>query len=405
MPSDSNLIQAISSNARVAAPGQTVNAIINVSYPVLVLLTSIPVSIIIVKLNLVSSRLCTGSWAQLWAAGIPFLAALPFQTGAWVTDFSNWTSLVFQSTCNFAAPFLVFLYLPRRNLVMQQSVLDELEFLDLDAGVKRWREDDDDFDYVYHLPHADLTRLGMRRYDPFAPAQPAAGGVGGGGGGGGGLQSSASLATGHQSGDRRHGGAPSIGGASNYHLGPKFGQSVSQLSTASGQSARQLMKQMLGPGGGGNARRRGRQQSMMPNANPGDGSSRRTSVAGSSMNLGVPGSGGGGGRSAHSGRRLSTMLIDGNMNRIHPMVGNADMDDVEAKGGDAKLMADATTAAAMATRKYIEDTTGEMGQFKAMPYWLSRRVHPNYIAGVALSIMLVASLVVLVLDVKEIVGK
>ncbi|KAI8915328.1 hypothetical protein DFJ77DRAFT_462200 [Powellomyces hirtus] len=60
MPSDSNLIQAISSNTHVAGPGQTVNAIINVSYPVLVLLTSIPVSIIIVKLNLVSSRLCSG---------------------------------------------------------------------------------------------------------------------------------------------------------------------------------------------------------------------------------------------------------------------------------------------------------------------------------------------------------
>ncbi|KAI8592114.1 hypothetical protein BDZ88DRAFT_385226, partial [Geranomyces variabilis] len=134
MPDDSNLIQAVAASEYVSGAGKAVNSVINVTYPVLVLLTSIPVSIIIVKLNLVSSRLCTGAWAQFWAAAVPFLAALPFQTGAWITQFSNWTSLIFQSTCNFAAPFLVYLFLPRRNLVMQQSVLDELEFLDLDAG-------------------------------------------------------------------------------------------------------------------------------------------------------------------------------------------------------------------------------------------------------------------------------
>ncbi|KAJ3004699.1 hypothetical protein HKX48_001096, partial [Thoreauomyces humboldtii] len=60
MPSDSNLIQAVSSNDSVSKGGKLVNSLINVTYPVLVLLTSIPVSIIIVKLNLVSSRLCTG---------------------------------------------------------------------------------------------------------------------------------------------------------------------------------------------------------------------------------------------------------------------------------------------------------------------------------------------------------
>ncbi|KAI9094903.1 hypothetical protein DFS34DRAFT_561855, partial [Phlyctochytrium arcticum] len=134
MPSDSNLIQAIASNDKVSAAGKAVNSAINVTYPILVLLTSIPVSIIIVKLNLVTSRLCTGPWATFWAAIFPFLAALPFQTGAWITYFSNWSSLIFQSLCNFAAPFLVYLYLPRRNLIMQQSVLDELEFLDIDGG-------------------------------------------------------------------------------------------------------------------------------------------------------------------------------------------------------------------------------------------------------------------------------
>jgi hypothetical protein len=50
--------------------------------------------------------------------------------------------------------------------VMAQSVLDELEFLDLSAGIRPVRRDDeDDFDYVYHLPHANPATL-IRR-DPF----------------------------------------------------------------------------------------------------------------------------------------------------------------------------------------------------------------------------------------------
>ncbi|KAJ3142545.1 hypothetical protein HK100_001798 [Physocladia obscura] len=51
---------------------------------------------------------------------------------------------------------------------MAQSVIDELENLDLDGTVKKKSSEDDDFDYVYHLPHADLSRLPPRKYDPFA---------------------------------------------------------------------------------------------------------------------------------------------------------------------------------------------------------------------------------------------
>ncbi|KAJ3351056.1 hypothetical protein HDU83_009247 [Entophlyctis luteolus] len=51
---------------------------------------------------------------------------------------------------------------------MAQSVIDELENLDLDGAIKKKSTDDDGFDYVYHLPHADLSRLPPRTYDPFA---------------------------------------------------------------------------------------------------------------------------------------------------------------------------------------------------------------------------------------------
>jgi hypothetical protein len=51
-------------------------------------------------------------------------------------------------------------------LEMAQSVLDELEFLDISAGIKKLSDNEDDlFDYVYHLPHANQDRIILR--DPF----------------------------------------------------------------------------------------------------------------------------------------------------------------------------------------------------------------------------------------------
>lgn len=44
------------------------------------------------------------------------------------------------------------------NLVMNQSVLDELEFLDI-GGLDNGKDEEADFDFVYHLPHADIDRI------------------------------------------------------------------------------------------------------------------------------------------------------------------------------------------------------------------------------------------------------
>lgn len=311
-------------------------------------------------------------WAQFWATTAPFLVALPFQTGAWITYFSNWTSLIFQSMCNFAAPFLVYLFLPKRNLVMQQSVLEELEFLDLDAGVKKWRDDEDDFDYVYHLPHADMSRLGMRRYDPFAVPAPIA------------QASQASLAPGISvAGTGGSSGAQSV--AQSQYLGrPKFGMSVSQMSSASGASARQLMRQMLGPGGGGGSRRRIKDNSQMPSMN----ASRRTSLTASKSGLNL--SPGGLGVPEGASRRLSVMMMPGNLNKIHPVT---DMDDVEAKGVDG--------ADLMKPPPYVEDVTGDLGHFRAIPYWVTKRIHPSWIAASSLVLTMGAAVIVFVMDIQQ----
>jgi hypothetical protein len=49
---------------------------------------------------------------------------------------------------------------------MAQSVLDEMEFLEISAGIKKSSsDDDDDFDYIYHLPTANPDQILYR--DPF----------------------------------------------------------------------------------------------------------------------------------------------------------------------------------------------------------------------------------------------
>ncbi|KAJ1556742.1 hypothetical protein HK096_010992, partial [Nowakowskiella sp. JEL0078] len=53
---------------------------------------------------------------------------------------------------------------------MQQSVLDELDLMDLDAGVKKRSTDDDDFDYAYHLPYANSAAIVVHK-DPTIPLQ------------------------------------------------------------------------------------------------------------------------------------------------------------------------------------------------------------------------------------------
>ncbi|KAJ3226256.1 hypothetical protein HDU81_007389 [Chytriomyces hyalinus] len=146
VPNGSNLLSAQSAYLSVYGPPALYGLanFITLTFPILVLTTSIPVAFIIIRLNLVMSRLCSKDWATFYGSILPFIICVPFQTGTFLTTFTNWS-------------------------IMAQSVLDELENLDLDGNIKKKISDeDDDFDYVYHLPHADLSRLPPRKYDPFA---------------------------------------------------------------------------------------------------------------------------------------------------------------------------------------------------------------------------------------------
>ncbi|KAI8908525.1 hypothetical protein EDD86DRAFT_276308 [Gorgonomyces haynaldii] len=162
---NTNLLQAMYT-APLSSASKGWMTFIYLLFPILTYITSIPVSMIIVRLNFLAAKICTEGQANFWAVTFPFLVGIPMQTGSIVTYFGTYTSVIFQSTCNFFAPFLIYLFLSKRNMVLAQSVLDELEFLDLNAGIKKYDDDDDeDFDYVYHLPHANPAAIVKR--DPL----------------------------------------------------------------------------------------------------------------------------------------------------------------------------------------------------------------------------------------------
>jgi hypothetical protein len=170
---NTNLLQAMYSDKTLTSGSFGWITFLYILFPILTYITSIPVAMIVVRLNFLAARICSRDAANWWAVWLPFIVAIPFQTGNFVTYFGTYTSIIFQSTCNFFTPFLIFLFLSRRNIgkiwpltvEMAQSVLDELEFLDINAGIKKGFLDDDDFDYIYHLPTADPDRIIYR--DPF----------------------------------------------------------------------------------------------------------------------------------------------------------------------------------------------------------------------------------------------
>ncbi|KAI8616252.1 hypothetical protein BC830DRAFT_1118738 [Chytriomyces sp. MP71] len=139
VPSGANLLSVQSAYFSANGPNVMYGLanFISLTFPILILITSIPVAFIIVKLNLITSHICSKDWATFYGQILPFIVCVPFQTGPYMVYFTNWSSIIFQSMCNFMAPYLIFIFLDQRNTVMAQSVIDELENLDLDGAGKK----------------------------------------------------------------------------------------------------------------------------------------------------------------------------------------------------------------------------------------------------------------------------
>ncbi|KAI8925618.1 hypothetical protein BC831DRAFT_263070 [Entophlyctis helioformis] len=73
------------------------------------LVPSIPVNLMISKNNLFQNKIASNVVASLMAFAVPWLVAIPLQTGMVLTTFQTWTSLIFVSTSNFIIPIIIYL--------------------------------------------------------------------------------------------------------------------------------------------------------------------------------------------------------------------------------------------------------------------------------------------------------
>ncbi|KAJ2998574.1 hypothetical protein HDV02_004389 [Globomyces sp. JEL0801] len=141
LDSSSNLLQAMYADPTLSTGSFVWISFIYILFPILTYITSIPIAMLVSKLNFLAAKVFSPGLSQFWSVYFPFLVGIPFQTGNGITYFGTYTKLA-------------------------QSVLDEIEFLDLAAGIKKMHVEDDDFDYIYHLPTANPDQIIYR--DPFA---------------------------------------------------------------------------------------------------------------------------------------------------------------------------------------------------------------------------------------------
>jgi len=77
-------------------------------FPLMILATTIPVFSIIVRYNLLQSKI-RKSVANLLAVVLPWIVVIPFLTGNGLNNILNWGTLLFSSIANFVIPFAIYI--------------------------------------------------------------------------------------------------------------------------------------------------------------------------------------------------------------------------------------------------------------------------------------------------------
>lgn len=118
IPANSTMIQAIFSSPDVTVLSQ----VAGYTFPLAALITSIPVSIIVIRYNLVQSGTCSKSWANVLAGVVPWFIAVPCMTQAWLTTVVGWCALFLVSSANYVIPFVLFIASKRQKARMDTTI-------------------------------------------------------------------------------------------------------------------------------------------------------------------------------------------------------------------------------------------------------------------------------------------
>ncbi|KAF9306503.1 hypothetical protein BGZ74_005471 [Mortierella antarctica] len=105
IPANSTMIQAIFSSPDVTVISQ----VAGYTFPLAALITSIPISIIVIRYNLVQSGTCSKKWANVLAGVVPWFIAVPCMTRQWLTTVVGWCALFLVSSANYVIPFVLFI--------------------------------------------------------------------------------------------------------------------------------------------------------------------------------------------------------------------------------------------------------------------------------------------------------
>jgi len=87
---------------------QIVSQISVYAFPIIALLSGIPIISIIVRYNLLENKICGKGWANFWGVLFPWLVAFPLCTGEGIQILINWTSLFVNGLVNFIIPLLLY---------------------------------------------------------------------------------------------------------------------------------------------------------------------------------------------------------------------------------------------------------------------------------------------------------
>eukprot|EP00300_Choanocystis_sp_HF-7_P013305 c18243_g1_i1.p1 GENE.c18243_g1_i1~~c18243_g1_i1.p1 ORF type:complete len:480 (-),score=120.12 c18243_g1_i1:121-1560(-) len=85
------------------------------AFPLIALVTSIPIFSIVVRYNLVESGMCGPAAASFWAVPAPWLAALVFYSGDMLNNVVNWTGLLVAAPLNFVLPCWLYIRARERS--------------------------------------------------------------------------------------------------------------------------------------------------------------------------------------------------------------------------------------------------------------------------------------------------
>ncbi|KAG0245323.1 hypothetical protein BGX31_007521 [Mortierella sp. GBA43] len=172
IPDDSTLIQAINS----APNATTLSLITGYTFPIVALVTSIPVNTIVLRYNLIQSELCNKMGANVLACLLPWLVAIPCMTGSGLSTAVQWSSLLFVSAANFVIPFILYIFSQRFKKRREDlDANDKEQQVDPSRELTDITKEEEEQETITSYPRSPGRRIQTPKsycLDPTSPGNP-----------------------------------------------------------------------------------------------------------------------------------------------------------------------------------------------------------------------------------------